>query len=116
YRGEITTAADGRSTLRAGDLALTIGVDEEWNAEFTSAGRALTSSQPRSIAHVIGPDGQHYMHEQLTLQPGESVYGLGERFGAFVKNGQSVDSWNEGGGTASEQAHKPVPSYPTPRG
>ena len=116
YRGEITTAADGRSTLRAGDLALTIGVDEEWNAEFTSAGRALTSSQPRSIAHVIGPDGQHYMHEQLTLQPGESVYGLGERFGAFVKNGQSVDIWNEDGGTTSEQAYKNVPLYLTSRG
>ena len=103
YRGTVETVADGRTTLRAGDLALTIGEGEEWLAEFSSAGRALTSSMPRSIAHVIAPDGQRYMHEQLSLQPGESVYGLGERFGAFVKNGQSVDIWNEDGGTTSEQ-------------
>ncbi|HIY24805.1 MAG TPA: alpha-xylosidase, partial [Candidatus Brachybacterium merdigallinarum] len=101
YRGEVRTEADGRTTLTAGDLALTVGVGEEWQADFTSAGRPLTSSLPRSIAHVIAPDGQHYMHEQLSLQPGESVYGLGERFGAFVKNGQSVDIWNEDGGTTS---------------
>ena len=116
YRGTVETADDGRTTLRAGDLALTIGEGEEWLAEFTSAGRALTSSMPRSIAHVIAPDGQRYMHEQLSLQPGESVYGLGERFGAFVKNGQSVDIWNEDGGTTSEQAYKNVPLYLTSRG
>ncbi|MGO1284308.1 MAG: alpha-xylosidase [Brachybacterium sp.] len=116
YRGTVETADDGRTTLRAGDLALAIGEGEEWLAEFTSAGRALTSSMPRSIAHVIAPDGQRYMHEQLSLQPGESVYGLGERFGAFVKNGQSVDIWNEDGGTTSEQAYKNVPLYLTSRG
>ena len=116
YRGTVETVADGRTTLRAGDLELTIGEGEEWLAEFSSAGRALTSSMPRSIAHVIAPDGQRYMHEQLSLQPGESVYGLGERFGAFVKNGQSVDIWNEDGGTTSEQAYKNVPLYLTSRG
>ena len=42
---------------------------------------------------------------------GETVYGLGERFGAFVKNGQTVDIWNADGGTASEQAYKNVPFY-----
>ena len=41
----------------------------------------------------------------------ERVYGLGERFGALVKNGQSIDIWNEDGGTASEQAYKNVPFY-----
>ena len=41
----------------------------------------------------------------------EHLYGLGERFGAFVKNGQSIDIWNEDGGTASEQAYKNVPFY-----
>ena len=32
-----------------------------------------------------------YVHEQLALGVGECVYGLGERFTAFVKNGQVVD-------------------------
>ena len=47
---------------------------------------------------------------------GENVYGLGERFTAFVKNGQVVDMWNKDGGTGSEQAYKNVPFYLTNRG
>ena len=35
YRGTVETADDGRTTLRAGDLALAIGEGEEWLAEFT---------------------------------------------------------------------------------
>lgn len=53
---------------------------------------------------------------QLHLSVGEDVYGLGERFGAYVKNGQSVDIWNEDGGTASEQGCKDIPFYMTSNG
>ncbi|MFC7455901.1 alpha-xylosidase [Brachybacterium sp. GCM10030267] len=116
YRGVITEGADGAVSLAAGDLELRIARGDEWKADFVSAGRELTSSLERSIAHVIAPDGKRYMHEQLTLRPGESIYGLGERFGAFVKNGQSVDIWNEDGGTTSEQAYKNVPLYLSSRG
>ena len=41
---------------------------------------------------------------------------MGERFGAYVKNGQSVDIWNEDGGTASEQGYKDIPFYMTSNG
>ena len=51
------------------------------------------------------------MREQLRLGVGEYVYGLGERFTPFVKNGQVVDIWNEDGGTSSEQAYKNIPLY-----
>ncbi|WP_246005260.1 alpha-xylosidase [[Actinomadura] parvosata] len=47
---------------------------------------------------------------------GEVVYGLGERFGPLVKNGQTVEIWNADGGTSSEQAYKNVPFYLTNRG
>lgn len=53
---------------------------------------------------------------QLHLSVVEDVYGLGERFGAYVKNGQSVDIWNEDGGTASEQGYKDIPFYMTSNG
>jgi len=56
------------------------------------------------------------MHEQLSLGVGEYVYGLGERFTAFIKNGQVVDIWNKDGGTSSEQAYKNIPFYLTNRG
>jgi alpha-D-xyloside xylohydrolase len=54
--------------------------------------------------------------QQLALDVGEVVYGLGERFGALAKNGQSVDIWNADGGTSSEQAYKNVPFFWTTRG
>ncbi len=67
------------------------------------------------MAMMDAPDGR-YMVEQLSLGVGECVYGLGERFTPFVKNGQVVDMWNEDGGTASEQAYKNIPFYLTNRG
>ena len=33
-----------------------------------------------------------------------------------MKNGQSVDIWNEDGGTASEQGYKDIPFYMTSNG
>ena len=42
---------------------------------------------------------------------GEKIYGLGERFTNFIKNGQTVDIWNEDGGTGTEQAYKNIPFY-----
>ena len=52
-----------------------------------------------------------YVHEQLELGVGETIYGLGERFGPLVKNGQTIEIWNADGGTSSEQAYKNVPFY-----
>ena len=56
------------------------------------------------------------MREELDLGVGEWVYGLGERFTSFVKNGQVVDIWNQDGGTSSEQAYKNIPFYLTNKG
>jgi alpha-D-xyloside xylohydrolase len=44
-----------------------------------------------------------FMLTELTLGVGENIYGLGERFGTHVKNGQNVQIWNSDGGTSSEQ-------------
>jgi alpha-D-xyloside xylohydrolase len=65
----------------------------------------------RSVGVALGPEGERYVYEQLTMGPAENIFGLGERFGTFVKNGQVVDIWNEDGGTQSEQAYKNVPFY-----
>jgi alpha-glucosidase (family GH31 glycosyl hydrolase) len=51
------------------------------------------------------------MLAETTLSVGETIYGLGERFGPFVKNGQNIGMWNADGGTSSEQAYKNVPFY-----
>ena len=69
----------------------------------------------RGSAYDKGPEGA-YMREQLSISVGELVYGLGERFSAFVKNGQSVDIWNEDGGTSTEQSYKNIPFYLSNKG
>jgi alpha-D-xyloside xylohydrolase len=78
--------------------------------------RLLTKSGCGQMAYITTGTTDVYMREQLDLTTGECVYGLGERFSAFVKNGQSVDIWNEDGGTSSEQAYKNIPFYITNNG
>ncbi len=116
WSGPEFTRGDDTAVVTAGGLSAHIGLGDAWSLEFRGEGRLLTASGWRSAAHVAGVDGQSWMREQLTLEPGTLVYGLGERFGPFVKNGQSVDIWNEDGGTATEQAYKNVPFYLTNHG
>lgn len=71
----------------------------------------ITSSLDRSKAIVIDDQKEAHSAEQLTLGIREKIYGLGERFGNFVKNGQSIEIWNEDGGTGTEQAYKNIPFY-----
>ena len=95
------------------------------NFTFYSGNEKLTGSEYRDLAYMKtdwkgtaydhGPQDA-YMRQQLTLSVGELIYGLGERFGPFVKNGQSVDIWNEDGGTSTEQSYKNIPFYLSNRG
>ena len=77
----------------------------------------LTESSFRNLAYMQNTKtGKNYMLEQIFLDVDEYVYGLGERFTPFVKNGQVVEMWNEDGGTASEIAYKNIPFYVTNKG
>jgi alpha-D-xyloside xylohydrolase len=101
--------------LTAGALTARFRRGPDWSLEFAAQGRALTRSGRHGMG-VIDLDGQPFVHEQLGLGIDECVYGLGERFGPLVKNGQSIDIWNEDGGTSSELAYKNVPFYLTSGG
>ena len=105
-----------RAVFVSGALSATVSRGEEWSVGFAADGEPLTSSGPRAMAIVDTDDGGHYVREQLDLGPDTFVYGLGERFGPLVKNGQAVDIWNADGGTASEQAYKNVPFFLTNAG
>ncbi|MFS0726074.1 alpha-xylosidase [Paenibacillus sp. 1P07SE] len=98
------------AVLTSGDLSVRVGTSA-WGAEFTYQGKPLTRTGHRGAGHIKTADSGVYFREQLNLGVGESIYGLGERFTPFVKNGQVVDIWNEDGGTSSEQAYKNVPFY-----
>ncbi|MGW5361658.1 alpha-xylosidase [Actinopolymorpha pittospori] len=132
----VVTVTDEGGTLTSGELSATIAKGAPWSLRFEAGGRTLTSSGAKSTGYVeLAGDAQvergyvdnarshavsarpaTYVHEQLALGVGELVYGLGERFGPLVKNGQSVEIWNADGGTSSEQAYKNVPFYLTNRG
>jgi alpha-D-xyloside xylohydrolase len=103
------------ATLTSGGLTVRVAKGADWRVDFLAGDRVLTSSGWRALGIVDTPAGR-FIHEQLNLGVGECVYGLGERFTPFVRNGQVVDLWNEDGGTASELAYKNVPFYLTNRG
>ena len=133
--GIVEITSEG-GTLTSGDISATIAAGAPWDLTFTSRGRTLTGSGSKALAYMqvdpaaqvdpgpvgnarsttVGPRASTYVHEQLNLGVGELIYGLGERFGPLVKNGQTVDVWNADGGTSSEQAYKNVPFYVSNRG
>ena len=104
---------------------------KQFSYAFEADGKVLTSCNLRNLglirwdrqpstmfgeANYLTEKYQPYMMNELSLSVGECVYGLGERFTAFVKNGQTVDTWNEDGGTASQIAYKSIPFYMTNKG
>lgn len=89
----------------------------DWGIKFYDRERLLTSSGYRTAGHMENKNtGKSYMTEALGLDIGEDVYGFGERFTPFVKNGQVVDCWNGDGGTSSELAYKNIPFYISNKG
>lgn len=128
---KIDHVAKQKLSYTSGDLELNINTaPNELDFVFSSADKGkLTGHSWRSIGYVgdqttdrsrwddgIFFERQGYMLAELDLGVGEKLYGLGERFGPFVKNGQRVDIWNEDGGTSSELAYKNIPFYISSKG
>ena len=129
------TVDDKAVTLVSGHTSVRIDLGG-WRVEFfDNAGipRKLTSSGARSLSYIVNDmpptgravvprffdkpdDAPAYIQEKLSLGVGECVYGFGEKFTPFVKNGQTVEMWNSDGGTGSAQSYKCVPFYLSDRG
>lgn len=107
----VVVPAEGPATLTSGNLTATVATEGPWSLDLAVDGRTVTTSDARGLALVTDGDGRHFVREQLALGVAEHIYGLGERFTPYLKNGQSVDVWNADGGTASEQAYKNVPFH-----
>ena len=114
----VITETEDAWTFQSGRAKATIHKARRgWRVTYAGDGRVLTESEYHGMAHAHHRQtGRDYMIDSLTLDVGERVYGLGERFTEYVKNGQVVDIWNGDGGTASEMAYKNVPFYMTNRG
>ncbi len=120
------SATETEEKLVVSSGTLRVEVDKETaGMTFYCGSKKLTSSGKKDLAYMKtdwkgfaydkGP-ADAYMREQLGLSVGELIYGLGERFSAFVKNGQSVDIWNADGGTSTEQSYKNIPFYISNKG
>lgn len=90
---------------------------DSWGIRFFDGERELTNTGYRNMAYMKNQKtGKNYMVEQLALDIDEYVYGLGERYTPWIKNGQEVQMWNEDGGTSSEITYKNIPFYITNKG
>lgn len=73
--------------------------------------RNLAKEGERFYADSDDSSCSSYIREMLNISVGEYIYGFGEKFSSFVKNGQTVEVWNNDGGTCSEQSYKSIPFY-----
>lgn len=112
----VITETETETVMTSGELSVRISKGPQWSFSFYRGNERLTGSGYKSAAHIMENTGAVYMREELDLSVGEWVYGLGERFTAFPKNGQVVDIWNKDGGTSSEQSYKNIPFYITNKG
>ncbi len=108
--------SDKEIILKSGKLGMKVKKTPGWAVEFLYDDKYITGNTRRDTAYLTVAGDGAYMRERLELGADEYVYGLGERFTPFVKNGQAVDIWNEDGGTSSEQAYKNIPFYLSNKG
>ena len=127
----VTQDSSKGTTLTSGSLSATVsGTEHDFNIRFhgTHDSKTVTSLLSRSVGLAYSPalttpkqvedlsNHQHYVFTQTELGVGESIHGLGERFGAWNKVGQSLEIWNEDGGTSSDQAYKNVSFWLSSKG
>lgn len=111
---------------------------DNWSVEYYYDGKHLTGGSYRALSYIEESNSRakrrldtqiddtfwsypkdansSYIREQLTLDVGEYIYGFGEKFTTFTKNGQNVQTWNSDGGTCCDQAYKNIPFYVSSRG
>lgn len=119
------TSDEEKIVVTSGTLSLEMG-KKNWYMAYRRNGEVITKSGAKDLAcmktdwkgdyYDKGDITETYMRQQLSMGVGELIYGLGERFTAFIKNGQSVSIWNEDGGTSTYQSYKNIPFYISNKG
>ena len=110
--------------VKSGMLRLIID-KENCNMKFERNGEIISKISKKDLAYIqsnwsgyayVDKKDKSYMRQQLSLGVGELIYGLGEHFTAFTKNSQSLDLWNEDGGTNTQQSYKNIPFFISNKG
>jgi len=67
-----------------------IDLPHKWTLNSASQSSCLTTDRSSNPEPTIAPKYVRYILSELNISPGETFYGLGEQFGAFVKNGKEI--------------------------
>lgn len=132
YLPEIRKEND-KAVMLSGKTRLEIALGDHWETAFYYGDNYLTGGADRATSiikesnyirdarlqsqreddffHPAKDPRTTYLREQLKTGIGECIYGFGEKFTPFVKNGQTVEMWNNDGGTCTEQSYKNIPFY-----
>lgn len=118
--GDFISISEGEDRIyfQSGNTQAVISKEKKaWRIEYKDNENLLTETSYRNIAYMKNKKiNKNYLCEQLLLDVGENIYGLGERYTPYVKNGQTVEIWNEDGGTSSDQTYKNIPFYVSNKG
>jgi alpha-D-xyloside xylohydrolase len=115
--GQISIEAEEAAlSLTSGALSLRLQRTGSFAMQFIQGQSVVTEVAPDCLGYMEVKDRGNFIMQRLSLGIGECIYGLGERFGPLVKNGQTVSIWNEDGGTVSDLAYKSIPFYISSRG
>ena len=110
FKPQITEKED-KFVFISGDTCLEITKGDQILFNYYYQDELRAEIPARSIARISDPKGEMHISNSFVLEPGEKIYGLGERFSNFVKNGQEVDLWNADGGTETIQSYKNISLY-----
>ena len=114
---------DGAYELISGNTKVVVAKGGAWDIKYYYNDKLLTKEGWRTTSYItedqwktnermandeMKPFFSHdetadgaVMREMLNISVGECLYGFGEKFSTFVKNGQTVEVWNNDGGTSS---------------
>jgi alpha-D-xyloside xylohydrolase len=96
----ITFDAGAGVTLRVGRRPFSLTLFD--------GGKKLTFTRDNAVGVMDVAGDRDYVMQRLSLGVGAHVYGGGERFGPLVRDGQTVNIWNEDPGTETDQAYKNI--------
>jgi len=106
-------------TMTYSKLVKSVDGTEKWVKITGSKGRDLACIKKdfKGMAYDFAGDTENtYMRQNLSITVDEHIYGCGERFTSFVKNGQTIDIEHKDGGTSTDQSYKNIPFYISDKG
>lgn len=102
--------------LRSGPVSMRLNKGKGFYETFFCDGDEFARSDDGKMAYVVDGQDRTYIKTELKVDIGETLYGLGERFTPFVRNGQTVDIFNMNGGSNTDQVYKNVPFFFSSKG